>query len=175
MDFDYTPKVKELQKRVRDFLEEHIVPAEQQMLAQIAEGDRWSPPPLMDELKQKARAAGLWNLWQPRTHGGTLTNLEYAPLAEIMGRSPFGSEPFNCSAPDTGNMEVLLRYGTEEQKKQWLEPLLDGRIRSAFAMTEPAVGCSDAPNNEARSERPALPKHHNGRQWGSAAAPAPRG
>ncbi len=174
MDFDYTPKVKELQKRVRDFLEEHIVPAEQQMLAQIAEGDRWSPPPLMDELKQKARAAGLWNLWQPRTHGGTLTNLEYAPLAEIMGRSPFGSEPFNCSAPDTGNMEVLLRYGTEEQKKQWLEPLLDGRIRSAFAMTEPAVASSDATNIEARIERRADHYLINGRKWWTSGAPDPR-
>jgi acyl-CoA dehydrogenase len=174
MDFDYTPKVKELQKRVRDFLEEHIVPAEPKMLAQIAEGDRWTPPPLMDELKAKAKAAGLWNLWQPKTHGGTLTNLEYAPLAEIMGRSPFGSEPFNCSAPDTGNMEVLLRYGTEEQKKQWLEPLLDGRIRSAFAMTEPAVASSDATNIEARIERRGDHYLINGRKWWTSGAPDPR-
>jgi acyl-CoA dehydrogenase len=174
MDFDYTPKVKELQQRVRDFVDEHIVPAEPRMLAQIAEGDRWTPPPLMDELKAKAKAAGLWNLWQPKTHGGTLTNLEYAPLAEIMGRSPFGSEPFNCSAPDTGNMEVLLRYGTDEQKKQWLEPLLDGRIRSAFAMTEPAVASSDATNIEARIERRGDHYLINGRKWWTSGAPDPR-
>jgi acyl-CoA dehydrogenase len=174
MDFDYTPKVKELQKRVADFMAAHVYPNEQNMLAQIAEGDRWQPPPLMEELKARARAAGLWNLWQPKSHGGTLTNLEYAPLCEIMGRSPFGPEAFNCSAPDTGNMEVLLRYGTEAQKKQWLEPLLDGKIRSAFAMTEPAVASSDATNIEARIERQGDHYVINGRKWWTSGAPDPR-
>jgi acyl-CoA dehydrogenase len=174
MDFDYTPKVKELQKRVADFMEAHVYPNEQNMLAQIAEGDRWQAPPLMEELKARARAAGLWNLWQPKSHGGTLTNLEYAPLCEIMGRSPFGPEAFNCSAPDTGNMEVLLRYGTEAQKKQWLEPLLDGKIRSAFAMTEPAVASSDATNIEARIERQGDHYVINGRKWWTSGAPDPR-
>jgi acyl-CoA dehydrogenase len=174
MDFDYTPKVKELQKRVADFMEAHVYPNEQNMLAQIAAGDRWQPPPLMEELKAGARAAGLWNLWQPKSHGGTLTNLEYAPLCEIMGRSPFGPEAFNCSAPDTGNMEVLLRYGTDAQKKQWLEPLLEGKIRSAFAMTEPAVASSDATNIEARIERQGDHYLINGRKWWTSGAPDPR-
>jgi acyl-CoA dehydrogenase len=174
MDFAYTPKVKELQARVSSFMDEHIFPAESEMIAQIAAGDRWDPPKLMDELKAKARAAGLWNLWQPKTHGGALTNLEYAPLAELMGRSPFGSEPFNCSAPDTGNMEVLLRYGTPEQQKMWLEPLLEGKIRSAFAMTEPAVASSDATNIEARIERRGDRYVINGRKWWTSGAPDPR-
>ncbi|MFO1318119.1 MAG: acyl-CoA dehydrogenase family protein [Burkholderiales bacterium] len=174
MDFDYTPKVKALQARVTDFMNEHVYPNEDRMIAQIAEGDRWQPPALMNELKARAKAAGLWNLWQPKTHGGTLTNLEYAPLAEIMGRSPFGSEPFNCSAPDTGNMEVLLRYGTPEQQKQWLDPLLDGTIRSAFAMTEPAVASSDATNIEARIQRDGDQYVINGRKWWTSGAPDPR-
>ncbi len=174
MDFAYTQKVKELQARVSSFMDEHIFPVEAEMIAQIAAGDRWDPPKLMDELKAKARAAGLWNLWQPKTHGGTLTNLEYAPLAELMGRSPFGSEPFNCSAPDTGNMEVLLRYGTPEQQKLWLEPLLEGKIRSAFAMTEPAVASSDATNIEARIERRGDRYLINGRKWWTSGAPDPR-
>lgn len=174
MDFAYTQKVKELQARVSSFMDEHIFPAESTLIAQIAAGDRWDPPALMDELKAKAKAAGLWNLWQPRTHGGTLTNLEYAPLAELMGRSPFGSEPFNCSAPDTGNMEVLLRYGTPEQQKTWLEPLLEGKIRSAFAMTEPAVASSDATNIEARIERRGDRYVINGRKWWTSGAPDPR-
>jgi len=174
MEFAYTPKVRELQARVSSFMDEHLFPNEATMLAQIAEGSRWDPPKLMDELKARAKAAGLWNLWQPRTHGGTLTNLEYAPLAELMGRSPFGSEPFNCSAPDTGNMEVLLRYGTPEQQKQWLEPLLDGRIRSAFAMTEPAVASSDATNIESRIERQGDTYVINGRKWWTSGAPDPR-
>ncbi len=174
MDFAYTPKVQELQAKVAAFMDEHIFPNEAEMHAQIASGNRWEPPPLMGELKARARAAGLWNLWQPRSHGGTLTNLEYAPLAELMGRSPFGSEPFNCSAPDTGNMEVLLRYGTPQQQKQWLEPLLDGRIRSAFAMTEPAVASSDATNIEARIERRADHYLVNGRKWWTSGAPDPR-
>ena len=174
MDFAYTPKVQELQAKVAAFMDEHIFPNEAVLHEQIADGNRWEPPPLMDELKARAKAAGLWNLWQPRSHGGTLTNLEYAPLAELMGRSLFGSEPFNCSAPDTGNMEVLLRYGTPEQQEQWLEPLLDGRIRSAFAMTEPAVASSDATNIEARIERRADHYLINGRKWWTSGAPDPR-
>ncbi|MBI1397266.1 MAG: acyl-CoA dehydrogenase [Betaproteobacteria bacterium] len=174
MDFDYTPKVKELQARVSAFMDEHVYPNEEELHRQVAAGDRWATPPRMEDLKARARAAGLWNLWQPRDHGGTLTNLEYAPLAEIMGRSEFGSEPFNCSAPDTGNMEVLLRYGTPEQQKQWLEPLLDGRIRSAFAMTEPAVASSDATNIEARIDRDGDHYVINGRKWWTSGAPDPR-
>lgn len=174
MDFEYTPKVKELQARVKAFMDEHVYPNENQMFEQIAEGNRWDPPPLMDELKAKAKSAGLWNLWQPKSHGGTLTNLEYAPLCEIMGRSPFAPEAFNCSAPDTGNMEVLLRYGTEAQKAQWLTPLLDGKIRSAFAMTEPAVASSDATNIEARIERQGDHYLINGRKWWTSGAPDPR-
>ena len=174
MDFDYTPKVKELQKRVSAFMDEYVYPNEDALIAQIAEGDRWQPTRLMEELKQKAKAAGLWNLWQPKSHGGTLTNLEYAPLCEIMGRSAFAPEMFNCSAPDTGNMEVLLRYGTDAHKKQWLEPLLDGTIRSAFAMTEPAVASSDATNIEARIERKGDQYVINGRKWWTSGAPDPR-
>ena len=174
MDFEYTDIVKQLQARVSAFMDEHIYPHEETMYAQIAEGDRWRTPALMETWKEKARAAGLWNLWQPKDHGGTLTNLEYAPLCEIMGRSPFAPEAFNCSAPDTGNMEVLLRYGTDAQKKQWLEPLLDGKIRSCFAMTEPAVASSDATNIEARIERDGGHYLINGRKWWSSGAPDPR-
>ncbi len=174
MDFDYTPAVKALQKRVRDFLDEHVIPAERALVEEIEAGGRWTPPPTMDLLKSRAKAAGLWNLWRPKDHGGSLTNLEYAPLAEIMGRSLFGPEVFNCSAPDTGNMEVLLRYGTEAQKRQWLDPLLDGQIRSAFAMTEPAVASSDATNIEARIERRGDHYVINGRKWWTSGAPDPR-
>ncbi|HZP87496.1 MAG TPA: acyl-CoA dehydrogenase family protein [Burkholderiales bacterium] len=174
MDFEYTDKIKQLQARVSAFMDEYIYPNEEKMYAQIAEGNRWKTPPLMEMLKEKARAAGLWNLWQPKDHGGTLTNLEYAPLCEIMGHSPFAPEAFNCSAPDTGNMEVLLRYGTQSQKKQWLEPLLDGKIRSCFAMTEPAVASSDATNIEARIERDGDSYVINGRKWWSSGAPDPR-
>jgi acyl-CoA dehydrogenase len=174
MDFEYTDKVKQLQGRVSAFMDEHIYPNEEKMYAQIAEGNRWDAPPLMESLKEKARSAGLWNLWQPKDHGGSLTNLEYAPLCEIMGRSPFAPEAFNCSAPDTGNMEVLLRYGTEAQKEKWLAPLLAGKIRSCFAMTEPAVASSDATNIEARIVRDADAYVINGRKWWSSGAPDPR-
>ncbi len=174
MDFDYTDKVKALQARVTAFMEENIYPNEEKMYAQIAEGNRWEEPALMREWKTKARAASLWNLWQPKDHGGTLTNLEYAPLCEIMGRSPFAPEAFNCSAPDTGNMEVLLRYGTPAQQKAWLEPLLEGKIRSCFAMTEPAVASSDATNIAARIERDGDHYVINGRKWWSSGAPDPR-
>ncbi len=151
MDFDYSPKVQELKARVEAFMAEHIYPNEAAILAQIAEGDRWQPPALMETLKQHARDAGLWNLFLPESeHGAGLTNLEYAPLCEVMGRSPFAPEVFNCSAPDTGNMEVLVRYGTADHKRRWLAPLLAGEIRSAFAMTEPEVASSDATNIETR-------------------------
>lgn len=155
MQFDYSPKVKELVTQVTQFMEEHVYPAESVHAEQLEE-DRWNTPPIMEELKAKAKAKGLWNLFLPKTYGHYspgLTNLEYAPLAEIMGRSMIGAEAFNCSAPDTGNMEVLAKYGDEAQKKQWLEPLLDGSIRSAFAMTEPNVASSDATNIETQIVR----------------------
>ena len=148
MNFEHSEKVSGLIQQVRGFVEEHILPNESTHTAQLA-ADRWSTPPIVEELKAKAREAGLWNLFLPLEHGSYsagLTNLEYAPLAEEMGRVTWASEVFNCAAPDTGNMEVLAKYGNEEQKKQWLEPLLAGEIRSAFAMTEPAVASSDATN-----------------------------
>ncbi|MEH6549740.1 MAG: acyl-CoA dehydrogenase family protein [Pseudomonadales bacterium] len=150
MQFDYSDKVKDLMERVNQFMDEHVYPAEMTYFEQ-REQDRWNTPAIMKELKAKAKAQGLWNLFLPKEYGdysAGLSNLEYAPLAEIMGRSMIGSECFNCSAPDTGNMEVLAKYGNEEQKKQWLEPLLAGEIRSAFAMTEPKVASSDATNIE---------------------------
>src|ERR1043166_6605494 len=140
MDFEYSQKTKDLLKRVGAFMDEHVYPNEKRFHDEVAEGDRWQPTKLMEELKLKAKAAGLWNLFLPESERGAgLTNLEYAPLCEMMGRVIWSPEVFNCSAPDTGNMEVLERYGTREQKKQWLEPLLEGKIRSCFAMTEPAV------------------------------------
>jgi acyl-CoA dehydrogenase len=150
VEFAYSDKVKQLQKRVQAFMDEHVLPNEK-TYAQQLEGNRWGQPPIMEELKAKARAAGLWNLFLPESkHGAGLTNLEYAPLCEIMGRSGIASEAFNCSAPDTGNMEVLDRYGDEAQQREWLAPLLDGKIRSAFAMTEPDVASSDATNIQCR-------------------------
>ena len=148
MNFEHSEKVSGLIQQVRGFVEEHILPNESTHTTQLTT-DRWSTPPIVEELKAKAREAGLWNLFLPVEHGkysAGLTNLEYAPLAEEMGRVTWASEVFNCAAPDTGNMEVLAKYGNEEQKKQWLEPLLVGEIRSAFAMTEPAVASSDATN-----------------------------
>jgi len=150
MNFEHSDKVKGLVRQVRDFMDEHILPNEDVFIEQIAQNP-WETPPITEELKPKARAAGLWNLFLPVEHGrysAGLTNLEYAPLAEEMGRVTWASEVFNCSAPDTGNMEVLAKYGDEKQKEQWLEPLLAGEIRSAFAMTEPAVASSDATNIE---------------------------
>jgi acyl-CoA dehydrogenase len=150
MNFEHSDKVKGLVRQVRDFMQEHILPNEDVFAGQIAENP-WETAHITEELKARARAAGLWNLFLPVEHGrysAGLTNLEYAPLAEEMGRVIWASEVFNCSAPDTGNMEVLAKYGSEEQKKQWLEPLLAGEIRSAFAMTEPAVASSDATNIE---------------------------
>jgi acyl-CoA dehydrogenase len=176
MHFDYSDKVKALQKRVGDFMDEHVFPNEETFVRQINEGsDRWQPAPIVEELKEKAKAAGLWNLFLPDSKRGYgLTNLEYAPLAELMGRVHFASEVFNCSAPDTGNMEVLERYGNDEHKKQWLAPLLDGKIRSAFAMTEPAVASSDATNIESRIVRDGDDYVINGRKWWTSGAGDPR-
>ena len=175
MHFDYSDKVKALQKRVGDFMAEHVYPNEATFLRQIGEGERWQPTRIVEELKEKAKAAKLWNLFLPESElGAGLTNLEYAPLAEIMGRSLMGSEAFNCSAPDTGNMEVIVRYGTSEQKKEWLEPLLAGKIRSAFAMTEPAVASSDATNIEASITREGDDYVVNGRKWWTSGAGDPR-
>src|SRR5713101_4549840 len=176
MDFEPSDKVKRLQAQVREFVQREVYPAEAVFERQLNEApSRWQIPPVLDELKAKARAVGLWNLFLPESElGAGLTNLEYAPLCEIMGRSPIAPEVFNCSAPDTGNMEVLVRYGTPEQKKQWLEPLLEGKIRSAFAMTEPAVASSDATNIEASIKRDGDHYVVNGRKWWTSGAPDPR-
>jgi acyl-CoA dehydrogenase len=164
-----------LRERLAAFMDEHVYPNERTYQAQIEEGDRWQVPALMEELKARAKAAGLWNLFLPdREHGAGLTNLEYAPLCEMMGRSPLAPEAFNCSAPDTGNMEVLARYGTPEQKKHWLEPLLTGAIRSCFAMTEPDVASSDATNIRARIDRRGGEYVLNGRKWWTSGAGDPR-
>ncbi|MCP5111392.1 MAG: acyl-CoA dehydrogenase, partial [bacterium] len=153
MEFEFSHKVKALRKQLLDFMDEHIYPNEATAKRQVEE-EPFRPTPIVEELKPIARAAGLWNLFLPDSeHGAGLTHLEYAPLCEIMGRSMIASEVFNCSAPDTGNMEVLVRYGSDAQKSQWLTPLLEGRIRSAFAMTEPEVASSDATNIETRIER----------------------
>src|SRR3989440_12090909 len=148
MDFEPSDKVKRLEAQVRAFMQREIYPAEAVFERQLNEApSRWQIPPVMEELKAKARAAGLWNLFLPESElGAGLTNLEYAPLCEIMGRSPIAPEVFNCSAPDTGHMETLERYGTPDQKKQWLKPLPEGKIRSAFSMTQPTGASSDATN-----------------------------
>jgi acyl-CoA dehydrogenase len=177
MDFEPSDKVKRLQERLREFMDAHVYPAEAVFERQMAEaGDRWQAPPVMEELKAKARAAGLWNLFLPESeHGAGLTNLEYAPLCEIMGRSAIAPEAFNCSAPDTGNMETLVRYATKEQQERWLKPLLAGEIRSSFAMTEPAVASSDATNIEARIEREGNSTYVvNARKWWTSGAMDPR-
>src|SRR5580692_5789445 len=154
MNFDYAEKVQALRKRLAAFLDEHVYPNEKTYFEQIREGDRWQPTAIVEELKPKARAAGLWNLFLPESeYGAGLTNLEYAPLCELMGRSVMASEVFNCSAPDTGNMETIVRYGSAEQKERWLKPLLEGKIRSCYAMTEPAVASSDATNIQSRIVR----------------------
>jgi len=169
-------KAVEIGERVKAFLDEHIIPAEHVYHRQLDEGpDRWTVPPIMDELKAKAKKAGLWNLFLPKKHfPDSLTNLEYASICETMGRSPIGGEPFNCSAPDTGNMETLILYATPEQKKQWLEPLLSGEIRSAFAMTEPAVASSDATNIRSSIKRDGDHYVINGRKWWTSGAPDKR-
>jgi len=179
MNFDYSPKVKELQARLSAFMDEYIYPNEAAFHAEVdanrAAGNAWVATRIMEELKRKARAAGLWNLFLPESElGAGLTNLEYAPLCEIMGRVHWAPEVFNCSAPDTGNMEVLARYGTPAQQQQWLEPLLDGRIRSCFGMTEPAVASSDATNIESSIVRDGDEYVINGRKWWSSGANDPR-
>jgi acyl-CoA dehydrogenase len=174
MNFEFSDKVKDLQRRLQAFMVEHIYPNEQRFEEEIKR-NRWLPTKIVEELKPRARAAGLWNLFLPESeHGAGLTNLEYAPLCEIMGRSHMAPEVFNCSAPDTGNMEVLARYGTQEQKKQWLAPLLAGEIRSCFAMTEPAVASSDATNIEARIVREGDHYVVHGRKWWTSGAGDPR-
>jgi len=175
MDFDFSPKVKDLQKRVTGFMDAHVYPNEQRFHDEVARGDRWQPTKVVEELKALAKRAGLWNLFLPESsRGAGLTNLEYAPLCEIMGRVSWAPEVFNCSAPDTGNMEVLERYGTPEQKKEWLAPLLDGAIRSGFAMTEPAVASSDATNIQASIVRDGNEYVINGRKWWTSGAGDPR-
>ncbi|MCO5102992.1 MAG: acyl-CoA dehydrogenase family protein [Burkholderiaceae bacterium] len=185
MDFDYSPKTKDLQARLLRFMDEHIYPAEaaytEELAANTAAGKRWTPLETIERLKPKAQAAGLWNLFLPVDtaeasgyQGAGLTNQEYAPLAEIMGRVLWSSEVFNCSAPDTGNMETIARYGDEANKARWLKPLLEGTIRSAFAMTEPEVASSDATNIATRIERQGDEYVINGRKWWTSGANDPR-
>ena len=172
MDFNHTQKVLDLMDRLNTFMDEHIHPNEEAYREHFKTTDnQWKSPPLMDELKEKAKNAGLWNLFLPESeHGAGLTNLEYAPLAEIMGRVFFASEVFNCNAPDTGNMEVIDRYGSEAQKEQWLKPLLNGEIRSCFSMTEPRVASSDATNIESPIVLDGDEYVINGRKWWSSGA-----
>jgi len=176
MSFEHSAKSKDLQQRLSAFMVEHIYPNEKVYKRQIGDGDRWQPVPIIEELKPRARAAGLWNLFLPESeYGAGLTNVEYAPLCEIMGRAaPFAPEVFNCSAPDTGNMEVLVRYGTPAQRAQWLEPLLAGQIRSCFAMTEPDVASSDATNIQSAIVREGDCYVLNGRKWWTSGAGDPR-
>ena len=179
MDFAYSDRTKALQAKVSRFMDENVYPAEERFFAEVQEnrrrGNPWVPTRVVEELKQKARGQELWNLFLPESeYGASLTNLEYAPLCEIMGRSPIGPEAFNCSAPDTGNMEVLVRYGSPEIRKRWLEPLLRGEIRSAFAMTEPAVASSDATNIQARIEKHGDEYVISGRKWWTSGANDPR-
>ncbi|MGC8507865.1 MAG: acyl-CoA dehydrogenase family protein [Thiomonas sp.] len=179
MDFTYSERVRALQQRLTAFMEAEIYPNEARFAAEVAAhraaGNAWQPTRVMEDLKAKARAAGLWNLFLPQSaHGAGLSNLEYAPLCEIMGRSPIAPEAFNCSAPDTGNMEVLERYGSPEQRAQWLEPLLRGEIRSGFAMTEPDVASSDATNIQASIRRDGDHYVINGRKWWTSGANDPR-
>jgi len=187
MDFAYSPRTQELQAQLQRFMDDHVYPAEARYAAELEAntkaGKRWTPLQVIEELKLKARAQGLWNLFLPPSADGSareaeygpgLSNQEYAPLAEIMGRVLWSSEVFNCSAPDTGNMETIVRYGTAEHKKRWAEPLLNGEIRSAFAMTEPGVASSDATNIEARIERDGDDYVINGRKWWISGAGDPR-
>jgi acyl-CoA dehydrogenase len=179
MNFEHSSKVKDLQQRLTVFMDAHVYPAEkrfdEEMDAARRAGNPWQPAPVIEALKEKAKAEDLWNLFLPESkYGAGLTNLEYAPLCEIMGRSLIGPEAFNCSAPDTGNMETIARYGTEAQKQEWLLPLLEGKIRSAFAMTEPAVASSDATNIEARIERDGDHYVINARKWWTSGANDPR-
>jgi len=163
MNFDYSTKTRELQKKLQLFMNEHIFPNEPAFQTETNSGDRWQPSQIIEDLKEKAKAEGLWNLFLPEISG--LTNLEYAPLAEEMGKVTWASEVFNCSAPDTGNMEVLERYGSAEQKETWLKPLLNGEIRSCFAMTEPEVASSDATNIQSSIKKDGDTYILNGRKW----------
>ena len=175
MNFENSQKVKDLQEKITDFMNAYVYEAEDIYKKQVEEGGRWCIPQIMEDLKSKARSEGLWNLFLPDSDlGAGLTNTEYAPLCEIMGRSPIGAEVFNCSAPDTGNMEVLVRYGTEDQKKEWLTPLLNGEIRSAFAMTEPDVASSDASNIQASIVRDGDNYIINAKKWWTSGAMDPR-
>jgi acyl-CoA dehydrogenase len=175
MVFDISDKAKDLQERLQAFMDEYIYPNEPAYFRQLNEGDRWKIIPLIEELKEKAKSKDLWNLFLPESeHGAGLTNYEYAPMCEVMGHVYWASEVFNCSAPDTGNMEVLARYGTPEQKDRWLKPLLAGDIRSAFCMTEPDVASSDARNIEARIERDGDQYVINGLKWWISGAGDPR-
>ncbi len=176
MDFEYSARTKMYMDQVRDFMQKYVYPNEQTYVDQLNAGPtRWQVPPILEELKAQARERGLWNLFLPESElGAGLANLEYAPLCEIMGRSPIAPEVFNCAAPDTGNMEVLVRYGTPEQKKQWLTPLLEGKIRSAFAMTEPKVASSDATNIESSIVRDGDHYVINGHKWWTSGIGDPR-
>jgi acyl-CoA dehydrogenase len=175
MEFEYSARTQDLATRLTAFMHEHVYPNEKRHAREVAEGDRWQPIKLIDELKARAGAQGLWNLFLPQSKlGAGLTNLEYAPLCEIMGRVPWSAEVFNCSAPDTGNMETLERYGTPEQKQQWLAPLLAGTIRSCFAMTEPAVASSDATNIESTIVKEGGDYVVSGRKWWLSGANDPR-
>ena len=174
MNFEFTPRVQELQNKLTAFMHQHVYPNEHLWEQHVRGEQRWQPVPVIEALKVKARAAGLWNLWRPKSHGGELTNLEYAPLCEIMGRVTWAPELFNCSAPDTGNMETLLKYGSPGQVKQWAEPLLEGTIRSAFLMTEPNVASSDATNIQTRISREKNDYVINGCKWWSSGAGDPR-
>ena len=168
MNFDYSQKTRGLQKRLKDFMDEYVYPNEARYQEELSTGERWQPIRLVEELKQKAKKQGLWNLFLPEASG--LTNLEYAPLAELMGRVPWSPEVFNCSAPDTGNMEVLEKYGTAGQKEKWLKPLLNGEIRSCFAMTEPDVASSDATNIRSSIKKDGDDYVLNGRKWWTSGA-----
>ncbi|MEQ9349862.1 MAG: acyl-CoA dehydrogenase family protein, partial [Alphaproteobacteria bacterium] len=173
MDFAYSPRCQEYLDKVRAFMDAHIYPNEATYAQQLAANglDRWQPLPIIEELKEKARAAGLWNLFLPESEDGAgLSNLDYAPLAEAMGRVLWSSEVFNCSAPDTGNMEVLARYGSDAHKEKWMKPLLNGEIRSAFLMTEPDVASSDATNSSCSITRDGDEYVINGRKWWSSGA-----
>lgn len=175
MIFEWSEKVKDLQKRLSAFMDEYVYPNEKTYHEQINKGDRWQPTAIMEDLKEKAKVAGLWNLFLPESqYGAGLSNFEYAPLCEIMGRSFMAPEVFNCSAPDTGNMEVLVRYGNEEQKERWLKPLLAGEIRSCFAMTEPDVASSDATNIRSSITRDGDGYIIKGRKWWISSAGDPR-
>ncbi|MCH9827266.1 MAG: acyl-CoA dehydrogenase family protein [Gammaproteobacteria bacterium] len=179
MDFAYSRRTQDLLARVNSFMEAHVLPAESVFFAEVEAnrraGNAWQAAEITEQLKEKAKAAGLWNLFLPEAElGAGLSNLEYAPLAEAMGRTPIGPEAFNCSAPDTGNMEVLARYGSHEQQERWLKPLLAGEIRSCFAMTEPEVASSDATNIASRIERDGDEYVINGRKWWTSGANDPR-